>query len=85
MQKINTALRGLYKEKTVSKYLTNINKFLNSKENSRNKPRKVKFIKCNRIGFVPKMFMDQTGDEKIDKVKEKLKYALIYDEIQLLE
>lgn len=30
------------------------------------------------------MFLEQTGDQKIDAVKDKMKYALMYDELELL-
>lgn len=36
-------------------------------------------------GFVPKMFIDLTGDQKIDQIKDKMKYALMDDDLSLLK
>jgi hypothetical protein len=51
---------------------------------SRFKQRRVLRHSLKFVGFVPKMFLEQTGDAKIDAIKEKMKYALMYDEVPLL-
>jgi len=37
------------------------------------------------IDYVPKMFVDQTGDAKIDAIKDKMRHAIMADDTKSLK
>ena len=56
-----------------------------STESSKPNTREVSKLIYTVIGFIPKMFMEQTGEAKEKELRDKMKAGLLIDNLKLLK